>query len=39
MTDKQKKELQSLGFQISDEDARFGVAVFSETTPKLDMKL
>ena len=35
MTDKQIKELQVLGFQISDEDLRYGVAVFSKTIPEL----
>ena len=36
MTDKQIKELQVLGFQVSDEDLRYGVAVSSETIPELD---
>ncbi|MBQ7933584.1 MAG: hypothetical protein IJ327_02185 [Lachnospiraceae bacterium] len=37
MTNKQIKELQVLGFQISDEDVRYGVAVFSETIPELNV--
>ena len=37
MTDIQKKELEILGFKISNEDTKYGVAVFSETIPQLDL--
>lgn len=35
MTDKQINELQVWGFQVSDEDLRYGVAIFSESIPEL----
>ena len=37
MTSRQKKELLNLGFQISAEELRYGVVVFSETIPKLNV--
>lgn len=37
VTDKQKKELEMLGFKISNENVKYGVAVFSKTIPQLDV--